>query len=47
VELNRALYMDEAQCTRSRGFAALQSTLADFCRALVADTAGVLREERT
>ena len=47
VELNRALYMDEVQCTRSSGFAALQSTLADFCRALVADAAGVLRGEWT
>lgn len=47
VELNRALYMHEAQFTHSSGFAAVQSTLADFSRALVADTAGVLGREQT
>lgn len=44
VELNRALYMDEARFTRSDGFAALQATLADFCRAVVVTAARVLRE---
>lgn len=44
VELNRALYMNEIQFTRSETFAAVQSTLTAFCRDVVMNAAHVLRE---
>lgn len=44
VELNRALYMDEARFIHSDGFAALQATLAGFSRAVVTMSADVLHE---
>lgn len=36
IEINRALYLDEAAVQPSPGFAPLQATLADFARALTA-----------
>ena len=46
VELNRALYMDEARFVRAPGFEAVQRTLAVFVRALAAriESGGVPRQ---
>jgi N-formylglutamate deformylase len=36
IEINRALYMDEATCQRNDGFAQVRSELTDFAHAIAA-----------
>jgi N-formylglutamate deformylase len=45
IEVNRALYMDEAGFTRGTGFVALQGTLGAFSRAMAGDGVALVAME--